>query len=103
MIAIDNIIPKILEDLNMQNITKEDLEQEVKQNGELLLTIYAMAQRWNKSRHDVNNLYKRDRTFPKPLEGVVKGLNNKQRVFYRNDVIEYEKRKGLVKINGQEN
>ena len=79
----------------MQNITKEDLVQEVKENEELLLTLSGMAQRWNKTRFDVNNLYKRDEAFPKPIEGVVKGLSHKQIVFHRNDVIEYEKRKGF--------
>ena len=99
MIAIDNIIPKIMEDLNMQNITKEDLEREVKCRGELLLTLTGMAERWGLTRFDVHNMLKRDTTFPVCFEGVVKGISRRQKVYYLDDVIEYEERKGLVKVN----
>lgn len=62
-----------------------------------LMTTSSMAKRWGKSYDYVRNRFRRDSTFPEPLEGVVIGLKDKQPVFPFYDVVRYEREKGLNK------
>ena len=61
-----------------------------------LYTTKAMAQRWGKTPDFVYNRYRRDETFPEPLEGVVKGLKDKQMIFPFYEVQRYEKENNLL-------
>lgn len=62
-----------------------------------LMTTSSMAERWGKTDDFVYNRFRRDDSFPSPLDGVVIGLKSKQRLFPFYDVIRYEREKGLNK------
>lgn len=62
-----------------------------------LMTTTSMAERWGKTDDFVYNRFRRDDSFPEPLDGVVIGLKNKQRLFPFYDVVRYEQEKGLSK------
>lgn len=67
-----------------------------------LMTMSAMAERWGKSRFDVANMKKRNKTFPAPLEGIVKGLSHKQQVFPFYEVVRFEQENYLKEVKASE-
>lgn len=86
----------------MTNYTNEDFLKDIKEGKKVtpLLTKAGMAKRWGLTRTDVQNMVKRDKEFPKPLEGVVEGLRRGQSLFPLHVVEEYEKEKGLLNKEG---
>jgi len=88
----------------MKIYTIEDLMKDYFRGLDVLplMTTSGMAERWGKTPDDVYNMYRRDKTFPKPLEGVVKGLRKNQNVFPFYAVKEYEKENNLMEVKESE-
>lgn len=88
----------------MKIYTIEDLIKDYLAGRDVLplMTTTAMAQRWGKTPDFVYNRYRRDETFPEPLEGVVKGLKDKQMIFPFHEVVRYEKENNLMEVKESE-
>ena len=88
----------------MENFTNDDLLTAIRQGKKIIpfMTIKAMGERWGMDRHKTYNLSRRDEDFPKPIQGVLKGLSHSEKVYPFYEVERYEKEKGLIKNKRKE-
>lgn len=83
----------------MKKYTNEDFLKDIHEGKQVLplMTTRSMAARWGKPTDFVYNRFRRDNSFPVPLEGIVLGLTHEQKVFPFYEVERYEKENGLNK------